>query len=490
MLNEIIKKKTLLEYENLILAIDMDKLTMKTEISEMIRNHGFSIVEYSDVEDFRYKFESEIKESEDQKYFVIVNKDIYLPYDVREFFYVVSIKKEVLFSKLDYSVLSSKRKIDLDLLSIAYDHLYKEKLTSTETDAFLEVDIYGDDYIQEYIEKKKHMIKILLNGNISYETWFTIAEIEASMKRMLLKTNNEFKVDAIEQLISEAFSNFLISNYNSLANRSYFKHPVMLNKVIEYILLNHEKVALIVMDGMSVLDWQIIDEQLEVSAYTNYSFALIPTITSISRQSLLSGKLPVEHTKPFSLSNEKKQFIENLVDHGYKKETIKYHRGYDFDIYRTDKFITTIVNDIDDLVHNQIQGVKGLYRDIKMLADSDKLNKLINRLKNEGFDIFITSDHGNRSTIGICKPKGLGIEVETKSQRMIINKEYADSDTLMDQFMLKEFESNYLPNDFKYLICDDNSSIGKKGENIISHGGISLNEVIVPFIRVEGDIDE
>ncbi|MCG0275621.1 MAG: hypothetical protein L5655_05560 [Thermosediminibacteraceae bacterium] len=38
--------------------------------------------------------------------------------------------------------------------------------------------------------------------------------------------------------------------------------------------------------------------------------------------------------------------------------------------------------------------------------------------------------------------------------------------------------------EFKYLICDGNYSFIKEGESAISHGGIALEEVVVPFARI------
>ena len=38
---------------------------------------------------------------------------------------------------------------------------------------------------------------------------------------------------------------------------------------------------------------------------------------------------------------------------------------------------------------------------------------------------------------------------------------------------------------FDYLICDVGDSFDAKGEEVMTHGGITIDEVIVPFIKIK-----
>ncbi len=67
-----------------------------------------------------------------------------------------------------------------------------------------------------------------------------------------------------------------------------------------------------------------------------------------------------------------------------------------------------------------------MYNDVELLASSGKINELIKRLYKHGFDIYITSDHGHKETKTIGRPRGTGVEVETKSKRTLILKDFAD----------------------------------------------------------------
>ncbi len=66
---------------------------------------------------------------------------------------------------------------------------------------------------------------------------------------------------------------------------------------------------------MSISDWLILENYLDFKAKTNFVFAMIPTITAVSRQSLLGGVLPQEVEKPFTLTNEKKQYYSKVGEY-------------------------------------------------------------------------------------------------------------------------------------------------------------------------------
>ena len=57
---------------------------------------------------------------------------------------------------------------------------------------------------------------------------------------------------------------------------------------------------------------------------------------------------------------------------------------------------------------------------------------------------------------------------------------------MIDEFEMIEYPPYFLPKDYKYLLCKYDKSFGVKGNISLSHGGISIEEVIVPFIKVEG----
>lgn len=134
------------------------------------------------------------------------------------------------------------------------------------------------------------------------------------------------------------------------------------------------------------------------------------TITSVSRQCLLSNKYSLHLLNPWSQSKEKKEFTECAKSMGFTDTQIGYDRGYDSEINSSVKCAAIIINDIDDMVHGQRQGRKGMYSDVSLFAENRRLARLTKRLLKEGFDVYISADHGNTPCTGVGKLMKTGVE--------------------------------------------------------------------------------
>lgn len=489
MFEALIEKQISIEYLKKVLIKDYDGIIAKYCNNFKAKYRGI-VHEYEDIEKFRYIYETKIKESTNN-YIVLVSKEMYIPYDVLMEFSVIDLSYEVLFPKLNSFILKNTPGLDFDLLTIAYENLYESLVSERETKEFINKLMYSKSNVKEYVSELQDKIRDTMHEDMSYNDWFQVSSKKATMRCLELMSSEKYNISSFDKIINEKFKGFILDKYKGLSGRSTTKSPILLSKVMEFILMKQEKFVVIVMDGMSVADWNVISGEFnDIEFDLNYSFALIPTLTSISRQSLFSGKLPIEIDNPFSLAKEKSLFIEKCMEYGYKQEKIKYHRGYDIDLSLNDKCLAIVINDIDDLVHNQLQGYSGMYRDVYHLAKTQKLQKLIKKLFKAGFTIYLTSDHGNVEADGIGKVKGTGVEVETKSQRVVIYKDFASEERVKNEFNVIEYPGYYLPKDNKYLICEDRAAFAAKGEQIVSHGGISIEEVIVPFITIKGVKDE
>jgi hypothetical protein len=239
------------------------------------------------------------------------------------------------------------------------------------------------------------------------------------------------------------------------------------------------------MDGMSLFDFEVISRYFAGIEYEYHcSYAIIPTTTPISRQSLLSGKYPRELEKPFSLSGEEKEFKAASKQLGYADNQIQYLRGFEPDISPFTKFVTVIVNEVDDIVHGQKQERTGMFNDMNVLGKSGKLQKLITQLAELGFIVYITADHGNTPCVGVGGFRN-GVEVESRSMRMAVLKDFAKKNDFLIQHT-SEYQGYYLDKNYRYFVCNLGVSFDNRGESVMTHGGISLDEVIVPFIKIRG----
>jgi hypothetical protein len=472
-----------LPYKDYILVKDPDKILVGERIIDAIEAEGYSVIFYKDVEEFRYIFESQIKTRDLKKILLVLNKDIYVAYDIIKWFSICNLNYGEIFPRLNRLILNQTRALDWDYISIVYENTYEDYSSEEMTHKFLEEVIYEKQHLVAYLKKLEKDLNKLLKEADDYRKWFQIAYINAKRNLIIGKLDLD-KKDFVD--FSKEFQAYIFKDFGSLSGKSTYKGPILVSKVMDFLLRKKRKTAFIILDGMSISDWLILENYLDFKAKTNFVFAMIPTITAVSRQSLLGGVLPQEVEKPFTLTNEKKQYYSKVGEY-VEESSIYYFRGYDVEISHRDFFITTIINEIDDLVHRQMYGMEGHIADIVRMGQTGKLNKLIGKLLESGFEVYIGSDHGNKESFGIGRPKGMGIEVETKSQKMMIIKDYAETKELIEDYNLLEYPGYYLPKDYSYILSRDEEALALEGERIMSHGGISIEEVIVPFIKIEGE---
>lgn len=477
MIIERIKNHLAIKHENKIIILD-DDLYDLVDYPLVLKVNQFSIVEYDDIELFRYKYESEIKSSE-QNWAVIVNKDIYIPFDIMKAFYKIRLSLKELFPNLNPIILREYRS-DLDLISVSYELSYSDLATLEKTRRFIQERSFSSENIEKYCNIKIEELKAITNQNIiTSDEWIQVAKTKAKILYYASMKDLSFDLTFID----DAFEMFVRNDYKNLSTKVNVNAPTILPNTLEFI--SGGKVALIVMDGMSLFDFEIVSRHMNNISYElNGSYAMIPTTTAISRQCLLSGKYPRELENPFSLSREEKQFHEAAQNFGYLPKQVLYTRGYSTEFSYQTRFVAIIINDIDDMVHGQKQGRSGMFNDIDLFARSNKLQNLVSELFTKGFEVYITSDHGNRVCTGVGTLRNTGVEVETKSKRMVILKDFAEGNDLISKYTTT-YDGYYLDKSYKYLICEPNVSYDISNEEVVTHGGSTIDEVIVPFIKIK-----
>jgi hypothetical protein len=117
-----------------------------------------------------------------------------------------------------------------------------------------------------------------------------------------------------------------------------------------------------------------------------------------------------------------------------------------------------------------------------------ELSQLIAELLNKGFQVFITSDHGNTEAKGIGEPKQ-GILVDEKYKRARIYS--GDGGKNFREEAFNDFPESIkwpvgigLSNDKYVLMPTAGRAYTDKGKTVVTHGGLSIEEVIVPFVEI------
>ena len=471
------------EYANRILLIDEDQLEESTHFSAGFSAHGYEIVRYVDDLWFRIHYEDAIKAGEG-KFVVITKAEQYIPYDLQKHMALFSVSLSSLYPRLEPTAIAGKKRLDYDLLSQAYLNNFDYHNSYEQTERFLREFVYSKDNVRLYLERSLQRLLEQADGCIDYKEWFAIAEEKAQLDVLAVKY--QISLDTTE--INRSFKKYVLSQYGKLSACLDSASPVLVSRAMEYMKENSKRFVIIVMDGMAEFDWNVLQTSFNDLVYRKTSvFAMIPTVTSVSRQCLLSNKLPVKLLEPWKQSKEKSEFVACAKEMGFKENQISYQRGYNSEFASTIYCGAVIINDVDDIVHGQKLGRTGMYHEMKILSDQAKLATMVKRFLSAGFDVYISADHGNTTRKGIGKVMSSGVETETKSKCLLVLKDFADKDSIKESKHLLEFPKYYLPKSYDYLICDVGESFDAKDEEVMSHGGISLDECIVPFVQIKAE---
>lgn len=343
-----------------------------------------------------------------------------------------------------------------------------------------------------------------------HQDWLAFAYRWAELSRLKLELQNILKPedqdrfsDLSRQLDSE-FLTWIENRYIGLHNQPPLP-PVMLHHVPRALArqkgnTGNGKIALVVIDGLALNQWLAIrdvlqDQQPMLRFQEDAVFAWLPTITSVSRQALFSGKPPFYF--PDSITKTDKDaslWTQFWMDQKLREREIAYLRGLgDGDLEEvcdaasnpSIQVMGLVINKVDKIMHGMELGASGMLSQVRDWAKQGYLSRLLNILLDSGFDITLTSDHGNIEAYGCGSPKE-GAVAEVRGERVRIF-----SDELLRKKVKASFPDSIewpsvgLPDDFLPLIAPDRTAFVGEGARIVTHGGISLEEVIVPLIHIQ-----
>lgn len=374
-------------------------------------------------------------------------------------------------------------------------------------DSFPEVFFWGISYDdkQQKIEMLKEMdrqVETLLSSSPDRRTWIQIARLFGKAKSIALELKLEDEDSKLlidmEERVEAGFEHWLSNHYGSLATLTDRNAPVMVHKTVEVLRLKRQgKVALIVCDGLSFVQWAQIEQELmkDFQCDVYGSFAWIPTLTSVSRQSIFTGEIPkFFYDSINTTSKEEKAWKSVWERNGVPSMYVTYERGLGQGEYDRSNIATLaksnikvagiVVDTVDQLTHSTIQGQLGMNAAIGVWLKQRFLQSLLLDLLNAGFNVYLTSDHGNKESKGIGRTND-GTLPETRGERVRVYRDVVLRDQAAVQYSSKRWSGTGLPDDYYALIAQTGEAFVREGEIVVSHGGASIEEVIVPFVHIQ-----
>jgi hypothetical protein len=486
MLRDLLFEKAGLPWADRVIIYDTDGLVSRTVATNGLCWNEYVVYEVSSAEELRFIYERDCRQTKTRAIFIIPSMDIHVPYDISKQFTMVTLGIDAVFPKLDTATLRAAGNIDFDYLSVAAPFLNGRRLTAKQTRAFYTVEMFNQETVDAFAEPAAQELKLRVASCKTYRDWMPVID---SLSKLMMLRDKGFEVNGFQMIydaVDTAFRAWISERYASLAMSADINQPVMLHHVPDFVRRNSKKPAVVVVDGMSFVDWQFIREYLADSPWSlnvSAAFSFLPSVTSIARQSLFSGVVPAQNVKPFSLVDEGKQWRQYWTERGLRDDEVFFGKTETPEMPEKVKAAGIIVNFIDDLMHRQLQGTHGMAVDIAAWLKIGSLRRMIENLLKSGFDVYITADHGHSEATGMGRFAKPGLLTEDASRRAIIYKDFAGAEEL-DKFKVTEYAGTYMPKNYRYFLFANGECIGDYGNKYITHGSDSIEELLVPFVRI------
>jgi hypothetical protein len=304
--------------------------------------------------------------------------------------------------------------------------------------------------------------------------------------------------------VEDAFGQWMMTRYGSLHNLPYHQQPVMVHQIPRFLAVERgrkklEKIALLVLDGLAFDQWLLLRKSLEADDKAwrfqeSTAFAWVPTLTSVTRQSIFAAEPPLYF--PDSLettSKERSHWQRFWEDQGVQRAGVDLVTNIDgasdprLEAALANPRLSVlgvVWNKVDDIMHGMQMQTAGMHNQVRLWASQGHLHRLLVRLQGDGFAVYLTADHGNVTATGVGNPRE-GVLVETKGKRARVY----DRPEFREEVAVKFPESlrwpGYgLPPARHVLLAGDLKAFTDEGDEIVGHGGIALEEVLVPFVAV------
>ncbi len=143
-----------------------------------------------------------------------------------------------------------------------------------------------------------------------------------------------------------------------------------------------------------------------------------------------------------------------------------------------------VVNAVDKIMHGATLGTEGVHTLVRQWAKQGHFSHLLGALLDEGFRVYITADHGNAEARGIGSPSEKAL-ANLRGERVRLYPNETLREKVHGQFSSAiAWDPVGLPPGFIPLIASGRDAFITSGKSTVAHGGVALEELIVPFVRV------
>src|SRR5574344_1007793 len=374
-------------------------------------------------------------------------------------------------------------------------------------------------------------ISMKINDSLTFDDWIEVykqlvywelelQEADSTMHEMLTMQKTE---------ANASFAKFIKRNYMSwMMNRekSPTMSPDLFKKYIFPLLDNSEKVFMIVIDNLRYDQWRMLSSELAdyFTIDEQLYYSILPTVTQYARNSIFSGLMPNKISEMFRElwvdedSEEGKNLneaplIQTQFDRYRRKNTFTYHKINDSQ--SAEKFVqqmphmqkydlnVVVLNFIDMLSHartesrmvRELASNEAAYRSItQSWFRHSVLRDLFAALAQTDYHIILTTDHGSircNHPVKIVGDKNTNTNLRYKLGK---NLNYQSKEVFeipnpkQVQLPSPNISTTYVfatGNDF-FAYPNNYNYYAQYYRDTFQHGGISMEEMIIPLISMKG----
>ncbi|MCF7886065.1 MAG: bifunctional response regulator/alkaline phosphatase family protein [Candidatus Marinimicrobia bacterium] len=395
----------------------------------------------------------------------------------------------------------------------------------------LEREKISSEHISRSYMKEFREISSRLYEDLNYEDWIDInqklAEYEVEfddhpdlgMNDMLQEQKKNCNVE---------FGKFIENKYQKWLDEDKHFRPTLSNDIMEDYVINQlknaQKVLFIVIDCMRLDQWltfaPLLYDYFDIDI--DYYFSILPSATPFSRNAIFSGKYPSEihqnysdiwndddktmnYYEPDLLKDQlKKAGLLSVTSHKYIK-VINSDKGWrtnkQIKTYLNQNLITLVINFVDILAHRrsdseflkEVVPDEASYRSVvRTWFKRSWIFSLLKKISKYDFKVVLTTDHGSIRVMNDVKIKGdrdtspnvrfkYGTNLNASPKQALVIKD-------PEKYKLPSFDvnTNYLisKEDFYFVYPTEYNKYKNQYHNTFQHGGISLEEMILPVIEL------
>ncbi len=288
--------------------------------------------------------------------------------------------------------------------------------------------------------------------------------------------------------IYDLFSAWLKINYGllfSTVNPAVLRLSTLLNTLdAEY---SGERVVLFVIDSLGLAAWERvkarwISDGVIGGAVTRAAFAILPTITTLSRRAIFEGKPPSQ----FSPDVHSQRLERTLWANRYNNQGECFHdaemRGFADSLAKNTPNICVVDISWDKRGHSIDPRTDSIAEAANTWAGRTGVRDMVSAALDAGYRVILTADHGQTECIGQGR-LNVGTLTDERSKRVMLFSDKSVCNNAGTDWT-DNFRPTGLPVDMFPLFAASLSSFDFKGAATVSHGGLSLDEVLVPVAEL------